>query len=216
MCRRVKITRCRIDVGDDNVAIKSGKKLPGREFACEDLTVTDCVFKHGHGMSIGSETGGGVRNLTVRRCRFEGTENGLRVKSARGRGGEVENLVYEDITMKDVVGAITITTYYPKIPASDTAQPVTATTPKYQNIRIANLKATSVKSAGVIVGLPESPVRNVVLENVEITAAATGLLIRNASGVRLSNVRVTAKKGPPFIVEDAQVEGLDATGNQSK
>ena len=51
------ITQCRIDVGDDNVAIKAGKKIPGREFACEDITVTDCTFLHGHGMSIGSETG---------------------------------------------------------------------------------------------------------------------------------------------------------------
>jgi len=206
--RRVKISRCLIDVGDDNVAIKSGRKMPGREFACEDITVTDCVFKHGHGMSIGSETRGGVRNITVQRCRFEGTENGIRLKSARGRGGRVENLVYEDITMKDVEGAITITAYYPKIAATDPAQPVTAETPEYRNIRIGNLKATSVKSAGVIVGLPESLVRKVELENVEISAATTGLTIRNARGVRLKNVQVTAKEGPPFVVQDAKVKGL--------
>ena len=131
----------------------------GREFACEDLTITDCIFKHGHGVSIGSETVGGVRNVTVRRCRFEGTENGIRIKSPRGRGGTVENLVCEDITMSNVVGAITITTYYPRIPKADTAQAVTAETPKFQHIRIANLKATSAKDAGVIVGLPESLVQ---------------------------------------------------------
>jgi polygalacturonase len=208
MCRRVKITHCRIDVGDDNVAIKSGRKMPGREFACEDITVADCLFKHGHGMSIGSETTGGVRNVTVKRCRFEGTENGIRIKTARGRGGAVENVVYEDLTMKEVEGAITITTYYPKIPATDPAQPVTAATPRYRDIRITNLKATSVKSAGVIVGLPESLLRNVVLENVQIAAAAGGLTIRNATGGRLKNVRVTCQEGPPFLVQDAQVEGL--------
>ena len=208
VCRRVKITKCLIDVGDDNVAIKSGKKVPGREYACEDITITDCVFKHGHGMSIGSETRGGVRNVTVRHCQFEGTENGIRIKSDRGRGGLVDNIVYEDLTMKDVVGAITITSYYPKIPATDSAQPVTAETPKYQNIRIANLKASSTKSAGVIVGLPESQMRNVTLENVEIAAAKAGLTIRNAGGVRLKNVSVTAKEGPPFVVQDAEVEGL--------
>ena len=148
-------------------------------------------------MSIGSETVGGVRNVTVRRCRFEGTENGIRIKSPRGRGGRVENVVYEDLTMKDVVGAITITAYYPQIPATDPAQPVTAETPTFQNIRIAGLQATSVKSAGVLIGLPESVMRDVVLENVQIDAATTGLTIRNASGVRLKNVRVTAKEGPP-------------------
>ncbi len=206
--RRVKITRCLIDVGDDNVAIKSGKKMPGREYACEDITITDCVFKHGHGVSIGSETVGGVRNVTVQRCQFEGTENGIRIKSSRGRGGLVENIVYENLTMKDVVGAITITSYYPKIPATDSAQPVTAETPRYQNIRIANLTASSTKSAGVIVGLPESKMSNVTLENVQISAAKAGLTIRNAGGVRLKNVLVTAKDGPPFLVQDAEVDGL--------
>ena len=63
-CKDVLITNCTIDVGDDNVAIKAGKKIAGREFASEDITVTDCTFLHGHGMSIGSETDGGVRNVT--------------------------------------------------------------------------------------------------------------------------------------------------------
>jgi polygalacturonase len=206
--RRVTITKCLIDVGDDNVAVKSGKRMDGREFACEDLTITDCTFKHGHGMSIGSETVGGVKNVLVRNCTFENTDNGIRIKSDRTRGGTVENLVCEDITMKDVRGAITITSYYPRIPATDTAQPVTDKTPKYKNITIKNLKATSSKGAGVIVGLPESLVENVLLENVTIEAEQTGLEIRNAKGVQLKNVKITAKKGEPIVVKDAEVSGL--------
>jgi polygalacturonase len=209
MSRRVTISKCLIDVGDDNVAIKSGRKIRGREFACEDLTITDCIFKHGHGLSIGSETAGGVRNLTVKRCRFEDTQNGLRIKSPRGKGGKVENLLYEDITMKNVEGAIIFTCYYPKIPNTDAAQAVTAETPGFRNIRIRNLTATSTRAAGVIIGLPESPVSNVVLENVQITATTTGLAIRNAKAIQLQNVQVTAKEGPPFVVEDAQVQGLE-------
>jgi polygalacturonase len=206
--RRVTITKCLIDVGDDNVAVKSGRRIDGREFAVEDLTVTDCTFKHGHGMSIGSETVGGVKNVLVRNCTFEETDYGIRIKSDRARGGTVENLVCENITMKDVRGAITITSYYPKIPTNDVAQPVTGTTPKYKNITIRNLAATSSKYAGLIVGLPESQIENVLLENVTIDAEQTGLEIRNARGVQLKNVKVTAKVGPPFIVKDAQVEGL--------
>ena len=203
--RRVLITKCDIDVGDDNVAIKSGRKVPGHEFACEDITITDCVFRHGHGLSIGSETPGGVRNLTVKRCRFEDTENGIRVKSPRGRGGTIENLTYEDITMKNVDRAITITCYYPKIPLTDTAQVVNAETPIFRNIRIKNLTATSTSDAGVIIGLPESLVSNVVLEDVDISAATTGLVIRNAEGVRLKNVKVTPKQGEPVILDNAKV-----------
>jgi polygalacturonase len=207
--RRVTITKCLIDVGDDNVAVKSGKRLDGREFACEDLTITDCTFKHGHGMSIGSETVGGVKNVLVRNCTFENTDNGIRIKSDRKRGGTVENLVCENITMKNVRGAITITSYYPRIPATDEAQPVTETTPKYKNITIRNLTATSSRSAGVIVGLPESYIENVLLENVTIEAEQGGLEVRNARGVTFKNVKVTAKKGEAIIVKDAEVAGLE-------
>jgi polygalacturonase len=216
--RHVLITHCRIDVGDDNVAIKSGKKMPGREFACEDITVTDCTFLHGHGMSIGSETVGGVRNVTVRNCTFEGTENGLRIKSQRGKGGVIENISYSDITMKNVDPAITLTCYYATnsaqdavqqaLPKEDATQTMKENIPHYRNIRISNLTATCQRSAGLIVGLPESQVSDVLLENVNITAATTGMFIKNAKGIQLKNVQVTPGRGEPFIVENAQVKGL--------
>jgi len=206
--RRVLISRCIIDVGDDNVAIKSGKKMNGREFACEDITVSDCVFLHGHGMSIGSETVGGVRNLTVQRCTFENTDNGLRIKSYRGRGGLVENITYSDITMKNVTVPISISGYYPKVPTENEAQPVTPETPVYHNIRITNLTATSPRSAGLIVGLPESQISDVVLENVCISAPV-GLTVRNAKGVKIKNVKIEVKEGQPFILDNAVVEELD-------
>lgn len=208
MCRHVTITKCLIDVGDDNIAIKAGKKAKGREFACEDIAVTDCTFKHGHGMSIGSETVGGVRNVRVKNCTFEDTDNGLRIKSDRTRGGRVEDIVYEDIRMTSVRGAITITGYYPKVPDKDDAQPVGATTPKYKNIVLRNVQGTSAQAAGVIVGLPESQIENVTLENVSIVAAKTGLEIRNARGVLAMGLSVVAKSGEAIIVRDAEVSGL--------
>jgi polygalacturonase len=217
-CRNVVITKCRIDVGDDNIAIKAGKAMPGRAFACENITVTDCVFLHGHGMSIGSETAGGVRNVTVRNCTFENTENGIRIKSQRGRGGVVENISYSDITMKNVDPAITLTSYYmfnssgdakqKSEPARDAAQAVAAGTPIFRNIHISNLTATCQKSAGIIIGLPESPISDVTLENVQITAATTGLKIQNAKGIQFKNVQITAKQGPPVIMDNAEVTGL--------
>ena len=157
------ITNCRIDVGDDNVAIKAGKKIAGQEFQSEDITVTDCTFLHGHGMSIGSETSGGVRNITVKNCTFENTENGLRIKSDARRGGLVENISYSDITMSNVVPAITFTCFYQNNSSGDAkrgtapqadAAPVSGDKlPVYRNIRVTNLKATSLKSAGMIMGI---------------------------------------------------------------
>jgi polygalacturonase len=205
-CRNVTITKCLIDVGDDNVAVKSGHKVKGREFACEGLTITDCVIKHGHGISIGSETVGGVKDVVVRNCSFEDTDNGIRIKSDRTRGGTIENVLYENITMRNVRGAITITSYYPNIPESDAARPITNTTPAYRNITIRNLTATSTKAAGVIVGLPESPIENVRLENVKIEAEQTGLEIRNARGVKMVDVSIMPEDGPPLVLRDAEVK----------
>jgi polygalacturonase len=217
-CKNVLITKCRIDVGDDNVAVSAGHKVKGREFASEDTTVTDCVFLHGHGVSIGSGTLGGVRNMTVRNCTFENTENGIRIKSQRGRGGIVENINYSDIIMKNVDPAITFTCYYASnsakdpvqkpIPKDDSAQPFGQKTPVFRNIHVSNLTATCQRSAGMIIGLPESVVSNVVLENVQISAVTTGLKIENAADIQLKNVRVSVQKGKPFILENAQVEGL--------
>lgn len=211
-CRNVAITRCLIDVGDDNIAIKAGKKMEGREFACENIVITDCIFKHGHGLSIGSETVGGVRGVVVRNCRFENTENGIRIKSRRDRGGRVEDISYTDLVMTNVYPAMSFACYYQdssqlKLLKDDKLQPVTETTPAFRNIRVKNLIAHSTRSAGVIVGLPESLVSGFVLEDVHITAQ-TGLTVANASGVELKNVKVEVQKGEPFTIHNAQVKGL--------
>jgi polygalacturonase len=208
MCVNVTVRNCVLDVGDDNIAVKSGKRADGREFAALGLLVENCTFKHGHGMSIGSEIVGGVKDVTVRNCTFENTDNGIRIKTDRKKGGTVENLLCENISMTNVAGAITITAYYPKIPATDEAQEVTETTPRYRNITIRNLTATSTKDAGFIVGLPESPIENVLLENVTITSERAGLEIRHAKGVTFKNVKITPKKGEAVIVNDAEVAGL--------
>ncbi len=211
-CRNVTITRCLIDVGDDNIAIKAGKKIDGREFACENITITDCVFRRGHGLSIGSETVGGVRGVVVKNCTFDGTENGIRIKSRRDRGGRVEDISYSDLTMTNVYPAISFAAYYQnssqlKMLKDDAAQPVTETTPQFKNIRISNLKAHSTRGAGLIVGLPEAAISGFVLENVEINAQ-TGLTIANAKGVVLKNVKVNVQKGEPFNLHNAEVQGL--------
>ncbi|MGB8225280.1 MAG: glycosyl hydrolase family 28 protein, partial [Sedimentisphaerales bacterium] len=211
--RYVQISDCVIDAGDDNIAIKSSHEDPAHPNAANEyINIFNCKFLHGHGMSIGSNAVGGVRNMTVKNCTFENTVSGIRIKSARDRGGIVENASYSDITMKNVKIPINITAYYPKVPkdSEDTAQPVTNRTPIYRNILIKNLTATSFRSAGLIVGLPEAPISDVTLENVHITAPK-GLTVRNAK-VILKNVKIETQEGPPFILESgAAVEGLEQT-----
>ena len=214
--QRILITKCKLDVGDDNVAIKAGKKIPGRDFQSEDITVTDCTFLHGHGMSIGSETAGGVRNVIVKNCTFENTENGIRIKSDVRRGGLVENISYSDITMSNVAPAITFTCTYQNSSAGDAkkqAEPSrgalgSENLPLYRNIQVTNLRATSQKNAGMISGLPDNCISNVVFENVQISAPK-GLTIRNVRGVQFKNSKILAADGVPIISDNARIETLE-------
>jgi hypothetical protein len=204
-CRNLRIVNCILDVGDDNVAIKAGHPVPGQDFCCEDMIISNCTCLHGHGISIGSETAGGVSNLVVIDCTFDGTVSGIRIKTARGKGGQVENVLYKNLTMNNVTRPIDIACYYPKVPKTDTARAGGAGTPSYHDIRIENLSGTCPQSVGLIVGLPESLVRNVTLTGVHLKTE-TGLLVKNATGIDFKDVKFDVQQGDPIIAENAQVQ----------
>ncbi len=189
------------DVGDDNIAIKSGAiNSPGGDEPSQNIKITDCTFLHGHGLSIGSEIAGGAHNITAERIHFDGTDNGIRVKAARDRGNDVSNLVYRDIDMKDVKNPLVISEYYPRILPEEgamTAQPVTRLTPHFHDITLENVTATGSTMAGAIVGLPEAPVDKVVLKNVNL-GGSTGLSIGYAN-VTGTNVTVHADQGEGIL-----------------
>jgi len=187
------------DVGDDNVAIKSGPiNSPGPDSPSHDITITDCTFMHGHGLSVGSELSGGAYNITAERIQFNGTDNGIRVKANRDRGHDVSHLVFKDLQMKDVKNAIIISEYYPKVlpPAGEAPQPIGRLTPHFHDIVLENITASGSRNAGVIAGLPESPVEDVVLKNVSIQAR-TGLSIGYAN-VTATHLQVSVTEGAPI------------------
>ena len=82
-------------MGDDNIAIKSGAiNSPGPDAPSKNITITDCTFENGHGLSIGSEVAGGAQNIHAERIHFKGTDQGIRIKANRDRGnGCLEHLV---------------------------------------------------------------------------------------------------------------------------
>ena len=196
-------------IGDDNIAIKSGAiNSPGPDDPSTDITITDCTFEEGHGLSIGSELSGGAQHIHAERIHFKGTDQGIRVKANRDRGHDVSDLTFKDIDMVDVKTAILISEYYPKVyPEGEVkAEPVGRLTPNFHNIRIENVHATGSKVAGVIVGLPESHVTDIELKNVDISAD-TGLKVAYAD-VKFDNVKVTAKQGENITVSPtAKVTG---------
>jgi polygalacturonase len=189
------------DVGDDDVAIKSGMiNSPGPDDPSRNITITDCEFEHGHGLSIGSEIAGGAQNIHAERIHFKGTDQGIRIKANRDRGADVGNISFKDIAMEDVRTSILISEYYPKVlPEGEVAaEAVQRLTPLFHDITIENVKSVNSGTAGVIVGLPESLVKNVVLKNVEIQAKK-GMNIAYAD-VRASNLKVTASDGESITV----------------
>lgn len=194
----VRIDHVFADVGDDNVAIKSGAaNSPGPDQPSRDITITDCTFLHGHGLSIGSEIAGGARNIRAERIHFKGTDNGIRIKANRDRGNDVGSVFIRDVDMIDVKNALIVSEFYPKVlpPDPNLAQPITRLTPHFHDITIENLTATESTSAGVIVGLPEAPIQRVILRNIQINAQK-GLTIGDAE-VSGDRVVVKTTEGDP-------------------
>lgn len=190
-CNRVIIKDCMFDAGDDGICMKSGKDKAGRDrgMPTQNVIVRDCQVMHGHGgFVIGSEMSGGVRNVWVKNCTFDGTDAGLRFKSTRGRGGVVENIYVEDIQMLNISGnALTMDLYYfvkenpgAPVPAAD------ETTPVFKDISIKNVACLGCNYGLYIKGLPESPFRNVTVDNFYVEDCRKPDVIEYVKNVRIN------------------------------
>ncbi len=181
---RFWIHDCDIDTGDDDIVIKSGGT---------DILIENNTIRHGHGISIGSETTAGVRNMLVRNCTLEGTDNGIRIKSMRGAGGVVENIRYTNIRMKGVANPIVLQLDYVDNNRPDfKGDP--AKVPTIRNIQIDQVTIEGARKSAVIHGIPDSRITNVVLRDVSITAEQ-GFDLRDADEPRRERVSVTLKPG---------------------
>ena len=178
------IRDCEIDTGDDDIVIKSG---------ATNVLIENCTIKHGHGISIGSGTTVGVHNMLVRHCTFDGADNGIRIKSMRGAGGPVENVRYTDIQMKNVANAIVLELDYVDNNRPDFKGDPTKI-PSIRDVLIDNVTIENSANAGKIVGLPDSPITNITLRNVQITAE-TDFVIKDADNPVFENVTRNIKKG---------------------
>jgi pectin methylesterase-like acyl-CoA thioesterase len=105
--RNITIAHSVIRTGDDNIAIKASDKGPS-----ENISVLHNRFYSGHGMSIGSETMGGVRRVLVDDLTLDGSTSGLRIKSDISRGGKVEQIRYRNVCQRNVKAPIDFSTRY--------------------------------------------------------------------------------------------------------
>ena len=206
-CKNALIVNSKFDAGDDGICIKSGKDKDGRRRGrpCENVVVDGCTVFAGHGgFVVGSEMSGGVRNILVENCQFLGTDVGLRFKSTRGRGGIVENIFIDNVSMTDIkTDAITFNMYYGgksvaemladgDNPDNVTKQPVTEETPIFRHIDIKNIVCNGAGRAMEFNGLPEMPINGIRLQNINIVAKSDAVF-NNCQDIKQRNVHITVK-----------------------
>jgi len=200
-CRNVLVEDCLLDTGDDCICLKAGRNedawAVGRP--CENVVVRRCRTLHGHGgVVLGSEMSAGIRNVLVHDCRFEGTQRGIRIKSCPGRGGTIENVWFEDITMDHITSAaIHITLRYTREDGDPKALP------QFRNIHIRNVACQKAKTAVEMFGLPDRFIEGVTLEDVTIAAEA-GLRAEQVRDVRLTRVAIAPRTSPVMRFADCQ------------
>ena len=225
-CDGVEIIGCRFTVGDDCIAIKSGKIELGTKLnkPADHHTIRNCLMEYGHGaVTLGSEIGAGVRNLNVSKCVFVGTDRGLRIKSRRGRGRNclIDNVTFENIRMDGVLTPIAINLWYNCCDPDRESEyvwsreklPVDDRTPRMGSFHFRDITCTGAEVAACYIdGLPEAPIAEVGFENVSVSFspdAKPGIPImenfakeRCRLGLYLDNVR-------RIRVRNVKLEGVE-------
>lgn len=182
-CDGVEIAGVNISVGDDCVAVKSGTYPFAKKYGtpCRNIVIRNCLMREGHGgVVFGSELSGGIENVSVTKCIFDGTDRGFRIKTRRGRGriGKCDGVSFSDIKMKNVKVPFVINMYYnmgdenghTKYVWTTEKLPVDELTPQVGSFTFTNTECTGVEyCAGAFYGLPESPIKNVTLKNVSFS-----------------------------------------------
>lgn len=183
-CKDVEIVGIYFSLGDDCIALKSGKIYMGAKYKtpCEDVMIRQCCMRDGHGsITIGSEMAGGVKNLTVRDCLFLHTDRGLRIKTRRGRGRDavIDGILFENIRMDHVMTPFVINCFYFCDPDGHTEYvrtkemlPVDERTPDIRTLVFHRIEASNCHvAAAFLYGLPEQKIRKVIMEHVHVTYA---------------------------------------------
>lgn len=204
--RFVRLSNDYIDTGDDGIVIKSGKDADGLRVnrPSEDIAITNCTVHHAHGaVTIGSETSGSVRNLVASNITAVDTVNGIRIKSRRGRGGVVEDVRFDNWTMRNVGTAIVVTNYY--LMEGETRggpEPVSVRTPQFRNIGISNVTVEGAKQLIDIDGLPEMPIKGLHIDDV-MGSGQRGLTANYTDDLELHKVQLNPAAGPSFTIQHA-------------
>ena len=216
----VNIYNCEINNGDDNVVCDSYSQY---------IHVWNCKFGTGHGASVGSFTKN-IKHVWFDNITMNGTTAGVRLKTgieSNGslRGGGEEDFRFTNFTMTKVKNPFSMDCYYDKKynadPAVDkaNARALDSTTPTYNGILLQNIKTTDVCSGNAIflIGRPESHIKNVTLDNVQINAKK-GIDIRFVDNLVFKNgSKITVSSGSMWVknYDSTYDDQCDATKTSS-
>lgn len=216
----VKVVNCTLDCGDDGITIKSGKDEEGRQRGkpSQYIVIQNNVVYEAHGgFVIGSEMSGGAHDIFVSNCTFIGTDNGLRFKTVRGRGGIVENIFIRDIYMRDIGhDAILFDMYYfAKAPSLAQTNgkveipPINEGTPQFRKFYISNIVCDGAGRAMLIRGLPEMSIKDIYLTKIHIRSQ-NGADIIDAQNCMLKDVIMDCENTKPLVnIENSQQVTFD-------
>lgn len=206
-CKDVVIRNSLIASQDDCIAVKSGRDQEGRRAGVPSkrVLIENCTFKSGFGVAIGSEMSGGVRDVNVKNCTFENTFSIASIKAVRGRGGYIRDIRFDNCSLINrdrelhdtrwFRGAIYMDGFYGCEEFDpDTPVPVDEGTPTVEGIIFKNITLDTVGGNAVyLCGLPESPFRDVYMENVK-ARGVYGMTVKNIEDLQQINVEVSGEE----------------------
>tara|TARA_B100000941_G_C28506814_1_gene557886 strand:- start:1833 stop:3266 length:1434 start_codon:yes stop_codon:yes gene_type:complete len=191
--KNILIQNCTISVGDDCIAIKSGRNNDGRSrnMPSEDIYIRNCTFANGHGgVVIGSELSGGVRNVIVENCNMSSPNllRALRIKSNEYRGAFVKNIIMRDVKIDTIGGPIVgINMDYKSYSNEKTSE-------KYHTlcdeILVENITCNFANQGWLINGSKYLPIDNVTFKNWDIRSVKYGIHNKNVNRVQLNNINI--------------------------
>lgn len=224
-CKNVDILGVRFSLGDDCIAVKSGKIYMGRKYKTpsENIRVRQCLMENGHGaVTLGSEMAGGVINLTVEDCIFRHTDRGLRVKTRRGRGRDavLDNIIFRNLELDHVMTPLVVNSFYFCDPDGKTsyvqsrdAYPVDDRTPSIKKLVFEDMRCTNCHvAAAYFDGLPEQKIEEIVMRNISVSYAEEPKCDVPAMsvGVPKSSKRgLFARNVKKLILENIVIEGQE-------
>jgi polygalacturonase len=176
-----------INTGDDGIVLNAS---PGSQpDTVNNIVVQDSTIYNAHGgFAVGSYTDGGVKDVYVNNVSMIGTEDGIRFKSAVGRGGLVHDVYLNNIHMQNIQDyAVSFNSDYNNQSPATGSLTALSNVPEFQNIYISNLVCDYAGEAMRINGLSYAPVTDLYLDNVSFKAAQQYSIV-NANHITMNAV----------------------------